>query len=131
LNAHDPDAVAARVTADFRNEHTAALGQGTHGRAAYRARLPAFLAEFADLHYDVEDVVVEDDRAAVAYTMTCTFRATHPVTLRGMFLLRVRDGLVALRVDYWDGAEFTRQTADPAAPATGGAIPPMPGRPAR
>jgi len=74
LNTHDPDAIAACVTDDFFNEHTSALGDSTHGRAAYRTRLPGFLAEFPDLRYDVEDVVVDGDRAAAAYTMTGRWR---------------------------------------------------------
>lgn len=119
LNDHDADAIAARVTEDFHNEHISALGHSLHGRAAYRERLTGFLAGFTDLHYEVEDIVVDGDRAAVAYRMT--FRATggdgtsRPVTIRGVFRLRVRDGLIAHRVDYWDGLEYQRQVeGDPA-----------------
>jgi ketosteroid isomerase-like protein len=113
LNAHDPDAIAACVTTDFVNEHTSAAGTSRFGRAAYRAALPEFLDRFLDLHYAVEDVVVEGARAAVAYRMTCDWVGAdgrrHPVTLRGMFRFVVADGLIAHRVDYWDGADFERQ----------------------
>ena len=113
LNAHDPDAVAACVTADFVNEHTSARGTSRTGRDAYRAALPGFLERFAHLHYALEDVIVDGDRAAVAYRMTCEWRdddgRSHPVSLRGMFRFRVVDGLIAHRVDYWDGSEFERQ----------------------
>jgi ketosteroid isomerase-like protein len=113
LNDHDPDAVAACVTPDFVNEHTSALGTSRVGRDAYRAALPRFLGQFLDLHYAVEDVIVEDDRAAVAYRMTCEWLdddgRRHPVTLRGLFRFAVAGGLIAHRVDYWDGADFERQ----------------------
>jgi ketosteroid isomerase-like protein len=46
---------------------------------------------------------------AVPYTMTATVQGK-PIRIRGMFRFRVRDGLIAHRVDYWDSAEFTRQT---------------------
>jgi len=108
LNGGDPDRIAACVTEDFINEHTSALGQSRRGRASYRERLPSFLAEFAGLHYEMEDIVVEDDRAAVAYTMTCTCRDI-PVSIRGMFRFRVDDGLISHRVDYWDSAAFLQQ----------------------
>ncbi len=108
LNAHDADAVAGAVSADFVNEHTSALGTSLVGRAAYRERLGGFLAQFAELHYDVEDIIVEADRAAVPYTMTFRYDG-HPVRIRGMFRFRVADGLIAHRVDYWDSQEFTRQ----------------------
>jgi len=115
LNRGDPDSIAACVTEDFHNEHTSTLGHSRHGRAAYRERLPGFLAEFAGLRYTVEDTIVEGDRAAVAYTMTCSWKGGtaegRPVSIRGVFRFRVADGLIAHRVDYWDSAEFTRQVA--------------------
>ncbi|ROO61890.1 steroid delta-isomerase-like uncharacterized protein [Micromonospora sp. Llam0] len=114
LNARDADAVAGCVSPGFVNEHTAALGRTVTGRAAYRARLDGFLTEFADLHYEVEDLLVDGDRAAVAYRMS--FRLVSagraPVRIRGMFRFRVdADGLIAHRVDYWDSAEVHRQIA--------------------
>jgi steroid delta-isomerase-like uncharacterized protein len=113
LNGHDPDAIAACVADDFHNEHTSALGHSLRGRDAYRERLGGFLAEFSELRYEVEDVIVDGDRAAVPYTMSCTWLgdppAAHPVSIRGMFRFRVDDGLIAHRVDYWDSGEFLRQ----------------------
>ena len=108
LNAGDADAVAACVTEDFHNEHTSAAGRSLKGRTAYRERLGGFLAEFVNLHYDVEDLLVDDDRAAVGYRMT--FRlGDKPVAVRGMFWFRVADGLIAHRRDYWDGTTVTQQ----------------------
>lgn len=113
LNAGDADAIAACVAEDFHNEHTSALGHSVHGRDAYRERLTGFLAGFDGLHYELEDLVVDGDRAAAAYRMS--FRAvgadgtTRPVSIRGVFRFRVRDGLIAHRVDYWDGLEYQRQ----------------------
>jgi ketosteroid isomerase-like protein len=115
LNAGDADAVAARVTEDFVNEHTSARGRSLTGRAAYRERLPGFLAAFDGLHYEVEDVLVDGDRAALAYRMTARMQRDGapavPVDVRGVFRLRVRDGLVAARADYWDGEVVAAQTA--------------------
>jgi ketosteroid isomerase-like protein len=105
----DPDAVAAHVTDDFVNEHTAALGSGCVGRDEYRSRLPGFLATFSGLRYEIEDVVAQDDRASVAYTMLAT-NDGHPITIRGVMRIDVRDGKVARRVDYWDALTFLKQT---------------------
>jgi steroid delta-isomerase-like uncharacterized protein len=114
LNRHDADAVAACVDDAFFNEHTSALGHSVRGRAAYRERLEGFLAQFRDLHYEVEDWIVDGDRAAVPYTMSCTYVGDgdadhHDVTIRGMFRFRVLDDLIVHRVDYWDSNEFARQ----------------------
>jgi steroid delta-isomerase-like uncharacterized protein len=113
LNSGDADRIAACVTDDFINEHTSTLGHSVRGREAYRERLPAFLGQFQGLHYEIEDVVVEDERAAVAYAMRCTWVDEDgrpvPASIRGVFRFRVADGAVAHRVDYWDSAEFQRQ----------------------
>lgn len=114
LNAHDVNRIAACVTDDFFNEHTSTAGVSVRGRDAYCERLDGFLAQFTNLHYDVEDLLVDGDRAAVAYTMRCTWRddagVGHPVVLKGMFRFVVRGGFIAHRVDYWDGTDFHRQT---------------------
>ena len=115
INAGDAAAAAALVAEDFHNEHTSALGASLRGRAAYAEKLPRFLAEFRGLRYEVEDIIVSADRAAVAYRMTFTWTSPEgderPVAIRGIFRFRVADGLIAHRVDYWDGTEFQRQTA--------------------
>jgi ketosteroid isomerase-like protein len=115
LNGGDPDAIAACVTEDFVNEHTSARGSSLTGRAAYLERLPGFLAAFAGLTYEVEDVLVDGDRAAVAYRMTALMQRDGapavPVDVRGVFRFRVRDGLVAARADYWDGEVVAAQIA--------------------
>ena len=104
----DPDAVAAHVTDDFVNEHTAALGTGCTGRDEYRRRLPGFLADFAGVRYEVEDVIAQDDRVAIPYTMRARYH-DHDVIVRGIMRFIVRDGLVARRTDYWDALGFLKQ----------------------
>lgn len=97
---------------DFINEHTSERGRTRHGRAAYRIALDRFLADFADLRYEVEQMLVDDDRAAVEYRMS--FRmlpaGARPVAVRGVFLFRVdAAGLIAHRIDFWDSAVVDRQ----------------------
>ncbi len=110
LNRHDVDAAVGCVADDFYNEHTSAIGTSVRGRAAYAQRLPQFLAAFRELHYDVEDWIVDagGDRVAVPYTMRGVVDG-HPFTIRGMFRFRVHDGAIVHRVDYWDSKDFERQ----------------------
>ena len=111
LNAHDADRVAACVADDFVNEHTAVLGHSRRGRAEYRAALDGFLSEFAELHYELEELIVDGANAAAAYRMSFR-RGGKPVRVRGVFRFRVDgEGLIAHRVDYWDSGEVTRQLA--------------------
>jgi ketosteroid isomerase-like protein len=106
--AGDPDRIVAHVTEDFVNEHTAALGVGCVGRAAYASRLPGFLASMPGLRYDVEDVIADGDRVAAAYTLRAVVD-DRSVAVRGMMRFDVRAGLIARRVDYWDSLVFQRQ----------------------
>ena len=109
LSSGDPDRVSGLVTEDFVNEHTAALGSGCVGRDEYRRRLPGFFESFAELRYDVEQLLVDGCAAAVGYRMTATC-ADGPIDIRGAMLIETRDGLVARRVDYWDALTYLRQT---------------------
>lgn len=104
----DPDAVAAFVTDDFVNEHTAALGSGCIGIEEYRQRLPGFLASMPGLHYVIEDVMADHDRVVAAYTLHTTANE-RPIAVRGVMRFVVRDDRIAHRIDYWDSLVFQRQ----------------------
>jgi ketosteroid isomerase-like protein len=109
LSAADVDAVVALVTEGFVNEHTSELGTSMAGRAAYEARLPGFLAQFAALQYEVLDTIAEGDRVAVRYRMTANCQG-FPIDIPGVMLFRIENGLVARRTDVWDSLTFLRQT---------------------
>jgi len=103
----DADKIAAHVTDDFINEHTAALGSGCEGIDEYRRRLPNFIESMPDLRYELEDVIVDGDRVVIPYMLRA--RVTDPdVAVRAM-RFDVRDQRIARRVDYWDSLVFQRQ----------------------
>jgi ketosteroid isomerase-like protein len=104
----DPDLVVSHVTDDFVNEHTAADGTSSAGKAEYARRVPGFLAAMPGLRYDVDDVVADGDRVVVAYTLRCR-PGGRDVAVRGVMRFVVRGELVARRVDYWDSLVFRRQ----------------------
>jgi ketosteroid isomerase-like protein len=104
----DPSAIVAQVTADFVNEHTAALGTGCTGRDEYARRVPGFLASMSGLRYEIEDVVAEGQRVVIAYTLHARVN-DRDVAVRGVMRFRVDDGLIAHRVDYWDSLVFQQQ----------------------
>jgi ketosteroid isomerase-like protein len=104
----DPEAVAAHVSDDFVNEHTAALGSGCTGIEEYRRRLPGFLASMPGLHYELEDVIADGDRVVAQYTLHATVN-DRPIAVRGAMRFDVRDDRIVRRVDYWDSLVFQRQ----------------------
>ena len=104
----EPAAIAAHVSDDFWNEHVAALGSSSNGRAEYLRRLPGFLADFVDLRYEVEDTVSEADKVVVAYRMTACYQGTD-IAVRGVFRFRVEAELIKHRTDYFDSKSFLDQ----------------------
>lgn len=104
----EPETVAAWVTDDFVNEHTAALGSSCSGKSEYLRRLPGFLASMPGLRYEVEDVIEEGSRVAAAYTLRTTVN-DRPIAVRGLMRFEVRGDRIARRVDYWDSLVFQRQ----------------------
>ena len=105
----DPETVAAHVSNGFSNVHTSALGQPSDGKAQYRTRLADFLAAFAGLTYEAEEILVEGDRVAAAYVMRAQADGK-PFEIRGVMRLTVRNGLIERRVDYFDSLSFLHQT---------------------
>lgn len=104
----DPEVIAALVSDDFANVHTSALGSGSTGRDAYRARLPGFLSSFPDLHYEVERTVTEGSTVCAPYRLRATVEG-RAIDLPGLMLLETDGGLIARRVDYWDSLGFLDQ----------------------
>lgn len=125
LGADDPDAVAAHVSDDFRNEHQSELGSGCVGRDAYRERLPGFMATFANRQYTVietvpvssTDIAGDSDTpneqgeqvVAVRYRFGADVSG-YRIDIPGVMWFGVRDHLVTRRVDTWDSLTFFRQT---------------------
>jgi ketosteroid isomerase-like protein len=106
----DPDLVVEHVSEDFQNIQLGELGTGCEGREAYRQRLQHFLADFENLEYQVEDVIVEGDNVATTYTMTFKQHA-RTISIPGVMVFTLAHGLINVRKDYWDGLSYQRQTA--------------------
>jgi hypothetical protein len=109
LGGEDPDAVAAHVSDDFRNEHQSELGAGCVGREAYLGRLPGFMASFPNRSYTVVSTVAGDDVVAVMYRFRADV-AGYRIDIPGVMWFEIRDGHVNRRVDTWDSLTFFRQT---------------------
>ncbi|MEM9710993.1 MAG: nuclear transport factor 2 family protein [Actinomycetota bacterium] len=107
----DPDRIASLVTADFENRHHSALGGGCTGRAAYRERLPGFLADLPELRYESQGPIAEGFRVAAPYRLTARPGGVD-VEVHGVMIVQVRGELVAARTDYWDSHTFLRQIGE-------------------
>lgn len=115
FDRRDPEEIAAHVSDDFANVGTGALGTTCEGREAYLERLPDFLASIDGLHYEVEQLVADGSEVAAFYTLSGRWSGDRPFSVRGVQRLRVIDGAITHRTDYWDSATFLRQVDDDAA----------------
>jgi cation diffusion facilitator family transporter len=104
FNDHDVDAVMAAMTDDCVFENTSPPnGQRYEGQAQVRAAWEEFFAASPDAHFDGEDVIVAGDRCIVQWLYTWTNDDGSRSALRGVDVLRVRDGKVAEKFAYVKG----------------------------
>lgn len=113
-NAHDMDGAARFYAPDYVGTDVghAAPQHGPRGRIAV---LRAYIRAFPDLRFDGE-VLVEGQRAVLLWSMHGTHRGTimhipptgRRVTVRGVSVLTVADGLITRGETIWDTAGFLR-----------------------
>jgi ketosteroid isomerase-like protein len=104
FNAHDVDAVMERMTEDAVFESTSPPAGERHvGAAAVRAAWEAFFAASPTAHFDAEDVIVAGDRCVVRWIYTWQDDDGSARSIKGVDVLRVRDGKVAEKLAYVKG----------------------------
>jgi steroid delta-isomerase-like uncharacterized protein len=116
-NRHDPAAVAMLYTADATHEDIA-QGRPKTGPDEIAAGLVKFFGWFPDAHWEPQSGILgADGREAATYLLTATLQAQmgpvaprgQRISLRGVHVLDLRDGLIMRSEDYWDAASFQRQ----------------------
>jgi len=104
FNRHDVDAVMAAMTPDCVFEDTTPPHGARHeGPAAVRAAWEQFFAASPTARFDAEDVIVTGDRCVVQWHYTWTDDDGTGGSVRGVDVLRVRDGKVAEKLAYVKG----------------------------
>jgi cation diffusion facilitator family transporter len=104
FNRHDVDAVMAAMTDDCVFENTSPPnGQRYEGQAQVRAAWEEFFAASPTARFDGEDVIATGDRCVVQWRYTWTNDDGSTSAIRGVDVLRVRDGKVAEKFAYVKG----------------------------
>lgn len=116
-NRHDAAAVGQLYAADASHQDISQVN-GHMGAQAIVAGLEKFFGWFADAHWAPELQLQGDDgEVAVSYLLTGTLGADmgpypgcgQPISLRGVNVLRMSNGLICRSEDYWDADTFKRQ----------------------
>ena len=104
FNRHDVDAAMAAMTDDCVFESTSPpMGERHVGQAAVRAAWEDFFGSTPTAHFDAEDVIVSGDRCVVQWRYSWENDDGTKSHIRGVDVIRVRDGLVAEKFAYVKG----------------------------
>ena len=101
----DVDAIMARMTDDcvFESTGPAPDGQRHDGQEAVRAVWESFFDETRDPKFTDEDAFLSGDRACVRWRFTWTNQDGSQGHVRGVDVIRFRDGLVSEKLSYVKG----------------------------
>jgi ketosteroid isomerase-like protein len=105
LNRHDVTAVMALMTDDciFENTYPPPDGERHVGQAAVRAFWEALLRASPTAHFTAEELVACGDRCIVRWRYDYGGDGSPAGHIRGIDLMRVRDGKVAEKLSYVKG----------------------------
>ena len=105
FNRHDVDGVMSAMTDDCVFESTSPPeGERYVGQDAVRAAWEAFFGSTPTAHFEAEDVIATDDRCVVLWRFTWeNDDGSVPRVVRGVDVIRVRDGKVAEKFAYVKG----------------------------
>jgi ketosteroid isomerase-like protein len=105
FNRHDVDAAMALMTDDcvFENTSPPPDGDRYEGQAAIRGFWERLFGSTPDAHFTVEEIFAAGDRCAQRWRYDFTGGDGQPGHIRGVDILRVRDGKVAEKLSYVKG----------------------------
>jgi steroid delta-isomerase-like uncharacterized protein len=114
-NSHDPERIAALYAPEY-EESDVAQADSPRGRDGIRRTASLYLRAFPDLQVTLNELVVEGDRAALAWhwrgTHQGTFMRIPPsgrcVTVRGTSFLTIENGQITRGTRIWDLAGLLR-----------------------
>ncbi len=105
FNRHDVPAVMALMTEDcvFDNTYPPPDGERFEGQEAVRHFWEEFFRSSPDAVFEAEEVIVHEDRCVIRWRYSWTITDGSRRHVRGVDVLRVRDGKVAEKLAYVKG----------------------------
>jgi steroid delta-isomerase-like uncharacterized protein len=112
-SAHDAEKVAAYFTNDATYEDVT-LGEVHRGRSAIKAFAQGTFDMLPGYTIKPRSLVLGQGSAAVEWVMSGTYRETgKSFSVRGVSVMQFENGKIRHNSDYWNMAEFQRQTGVP------------------
>ena len=117
-SSNNVERVAAYFTDDAIYEDVA-LGRVHHGKSAIKAFAQGTFDALPGFKMKQQSLVLGNGSAAFEWVMSGTYRETgKSFSVRGVSVMQLENGKIRRNSDYWNMAEFQRQTR---VPAEGGA----------
>ena len=114
-NAHDLDGVLACYDPAYEGTD---IGEATSQQSviAVRKMVRRWLRAFPDLRIEAEAIVVEEERAVLAWSLHATHQGSfmripatqRPFTMRGVTIMTIAEGQIVRGSRIWDMAAFLR-----------------------
>lgn len=109
-SAHDAEKVATYFTDDAVYEDVT-LGELHRGRSAIKAFAQGTFDVLARYAIKPRSIMVGNGTAAVEWVMSGTYRQTgKSFSVRGVSVMQLENGKIRRNSDYWNMADFQRQT---------------------
>jgi steroid delta-isomerase-like uncharacterized protein len=97
------------------------MGQGLKGPEGFKQMVVTMRNAFPDLHYTIDDIIGEGDKAAARFTMTGTFQGEFmgmaptgkQIKMTGVYFYRFRDGKEVEALPFIDSAAMYQQMGIP------------------
>jgi steroid delta-isomerase-like uncharacterized protein len=88
------------VAADF--VYHQGTGEDIHGLKDYKQSMREMFSAFPDIHWTIDDMIVEGDKAAIRYTIT----GTHKGELMGILATNKKVTISVIGIDRLDGGKL-------------------------
>lgn len=117
-SSNNVERVAAYFTDDAIYEDVA-LGQVHKGKSAIKAFAQRTFSDLPGFSMKQQSLVLGNGSAAIEWVMSGTYRKTgKSFSVRGVSVMQLENGKIRRNSDYWNIAEFQRQTGVPGASGT-------------
>lgn len=97
--------------------HITGIAEPLRGVDAFKQLIAGLLSAFPDIHFTIEDQLVQDDRVAFRWRATATHTGPlgaapptgKPIAIDGLIIDRMRGGKVQERWEQWDQSLMLQQ----------------------
>ena len=74
--------------------------------------MTGFLQKFEGINYELKEAISQGEKVFTSYVMKAKVDGS-PIEIEGAFQFLISDGLIKIRIDYFDSLTFLKQIGHP------------------